>query len=353
MTKKIDFDVRVEAGIVILYISGSFNYENLNHFRRLIYSLTSQGVKKMIINLSRLAFIDSTGIGCLIAAVRHVFKKDGVIYIVLTSARIQKMFEQVRADSIIPIFDKEKLAIEEILNPTKDSFTPKIALKKLADFFNPIKTRGEEIILTDPGEYHINRDLAVYVDILSKNNLRRVRGRISRIMDGNSGIEITFEASIDLSKDSDIYCIISYFSDKQWFEFEDNPFRVEASRLWLKFPKIVAMIERRSTLRIKCDFPLIFQICDVVGSRLRYEGRVKNIGENGLLMTTSSSFPVCDCVGLQFALPGNSREMVAIARIVRHSHEADGEYHLGTHFLIINENTLRSIQQFIIRKNPK
>ena len=69
------------------------------------------GNARLVVDLSEVVFLDSTGLGVLVKALKHAREADGWLHLVVTSDRIRKIFEITGLDASIPIFDTAQDAI--------------------------------------------------------------------------------------------------------------------------------------------------------------------------------------------------------------------------------------------------
>ena len=68
-------------------------------------ALVADGHSRLVIDLSGVAFLDSTGLGVLVKALKHAREAGGWVHLVVSSGRIRKIFEITGLDASIPIFD--------------------------------------------------------------------------------------------------------------------------------------------------------------------------------------------------------------------------------------------------------
>ena len=74
-------------------------------------ALIAAGNPRLVVDLSEVAFLDSTGLGVLVKALKHAREAGGWLHLVITSDRIRKIFEITGLDASIPIFDTAQDAI--------------------------------------------------------------------------------------------------------------------------------------------------------------------------------------------------------------------------------------------------
>ena len=58
---------------------------------------------RVTVDLRDVSFLDSTGLGVFVTALKHVREADGTLDLVITSARVLKVFELTGLDVVIPI----------------------------------------------------------------------------------------------------------------------------------------------------------------------------------------------------------------------------------------------------------
>ncbi len=61
---------------------------------------------RVIVDLREVSFLDSTGLGVFVTALKHVREADGTLDLVVTSARVLKVFELTGLDVVIPIHEE-------------------------------------------------------------------------------------------------------------------------------------------------------------------------------------------------------------------------------------------------------
>ncbi|MCU4157373.1 STAS domain-containing protein [Carboxylicivirga sp. A043] len=70
-------------------------------------ALSSQGAK-MILNLSNISFIDSTGIGTLISALKTARQNGGTFQLCCIKAEVLSLLKLMKLDKVFDIFDSEE-----------------------------------------------------------------------------------------------------------------------------------------------------------------------------------------------------------------------------------------------------
>lgn len=69
-----------------------------------LVSAIEGGCANVIVDLEKVGFIDSSGLGVLVSALRRARERDGVVRIVCTRDNILKIFRITGLDKVFPIF---------------------------------------------------------------------------------------------------------------------------------------------------------------------------------------------------------------------------------------------------------
>ncbi len=104
---------RERGGITILDISGDITIGQGDvELRKEINDLIDNDVRKVIINLSKVAFIDSSGIGEIVRSFTTMQKQGGVLKLLGLEAKVRDLFVITRLITIFETFENEQLAVE-------------------------------------------------------------------------------------------------------------------------------------------------------------------------------------------------------------------------------------------------
>jgi anti-sigma B factor antagonist len=97
----------VERGAYsVLSVSGEVDVATVPRLREQLHGLVAQGRTKIVVDLDRVDFLDSTGLGVLVGALKRVKGDEGgVLRLVCTQARIRKVFEVTGLTKVFDLFD--------------------------------------------------------------------------------------------------------------------------------------------------------------------------------------------------------------------------------------------------------
>lgn len=95
---------KIEPGIAIVEISGELDLSNnLLTIEGLIQKLIEEGARKLVVDLARLTYIDSTGIGMLIGVFRQMDGAGGRMRIAGAQGSVAKALYAVHMPRIVQL----------------------------------------------------------------------------------------------------------------------------------------------------------------------------------------------------------------------------------------------------------
>ena len=105
-------EVSKMGGVTLLKCSGSLDADNIAAFKKTTYDLLDQDVKKFVLDASKIDFVDSMGLGVLIALLRRVKQNDGDIKIASLTPDVKTIFEITKLYRLFDVADTVKEAVE-------------------------------------------------------------------------------------------------------------------------------------------------------------------------------------------------------------------------------------------------
>jgi anti-sigma B factor antagonist len=85
-------DHHAKDGIEVIDVQGEIDMYTAPRLRELLIDLVSTGSYQLVVNLDTVRFLDSTGLGVLVGALRRVRAHDGSLDLVCTQQPILKIF---------------------------------------------------------------------------------------------------------------------------------------------------------------------------------------------------------------------------------------------------------------------
>lgn len=107
-------DVPYQPYAYKLLMGGNFVMEISEDFTNLLTTFIKGGIRKLILDLGELKYIDSTGIGILINLTKLMRAQGGDIVMYNVNAKTMETFSVVKLQDFIKIFKSEKQALEHL-----------------------------------------------------------------------------------------------------------------------------------------------------------------------------------------------------------------------------------------------
>ncbi|MFN3604232.1 MAG: STAS domain-containing protein [Leptonema sp. (in: bacteria)] len=102
---------RQSGDVVILDVNGEIDLYNAPEIKDTINKLIEEKKYNVVINLDKVSYIDSSGIGALISSLSNLKKYQGGLKICNVSGSVRKVFELTKLTSFFEIYDSEQEAI--------------------------------------------------------------------------------------------------------------------------------------------------------------------------------------------------------------------------------------------------
>jgi anti-sigma B factor antagonist len=98
--------------VLILKFEGRVDAFSASGLKERVKSLIKDGRLKVVFDLGKVDFIDSSGLGGLVAALRSMNKAGGDIKVAALQDRVRAIFELIRLHLVFEIFDDSVGAAE-------------------------------------------------------------------------------------------------------------------------------------------------------------------------------------------------------------------------------------------------
>lgn len=112
MDLKIDVEERDSAAI--LRLDGEVDVYTAPKLKSRLIDLVDQGKFKIVVDLEKVDFMDSSGLGVLVGGLKRVRSHEGAIALICSQENILKIFRITGLVKVFPIFDNENQAIQSV-----------------------------------------------------------------------------------------------------------------------------------------------------------------------------------------------------------------------------------------------
>jgi anti-sigma B factor antagonist len=102
---------RLTDGLGLIELSGEVDLYTAPRFKDDLVALIESGVEQVLVDLSRVTFIDSTALGVIISGVKRLAERDGGLAIVAGSRPVVRILDVTGLDKVLTVFDTREAAL--------------------------------------------------------------------------------------------------------------------------------------------------------------------------------------------------------------------------------------------------
>lgn len=99
-------------GQTVLQVGGEVDIYTAPRLRERLVELVGEGHHRIIVDMTGVDFLDSTGLGVLVGGLKRVRSHDGSLALVCDQERILKIFRITGLTKVFPIYDTVHEAVQ-------------------------------------------------------------------------------------------------------------------------------------------------------------------------------------------------------------------------------------------------
>jgi anti-sigma B factor antagonist len=107
-------DEALDAQTRVIAVTGEIHVTTAPQFSQRLNDAIADGVRGVVIDMSGVEFIDSTGLSVLLNGLRRVTRNDGRLSLVVTNPTVLRLFEITRLDSTFDIQPTREAAMARV-----------------------------------------------------------------------------------------------------------------------------------------------------------------------------------------------------------------------------------------------
>ncbi|HEV2075402.1 MAG TPA: STAS domain-containing protein [Thermoleophilaceae bacterium] len=107
-------DREVDESTHVIELGGEVDLYTAPEFKERLVQLIDEGKTRLVVDLGKATFIDSTTLGVLVGAVKRLRPTGGSLALVCTDPNIVKIFEITGLDRVFPIHESQDEALSAI-----------------------------------------------------------------------------------------------------------------------------------------------------------------------------------------------------------------------------------------------
>jgi anti-sigma B factor antagonist len=108
---KMNISERKLNDVTVLDLEGNLALENNSQFRKQAAAIIDAGARKLIVNMARVKYMDSSGLGELISCYITLQRMSGRIKLLHLSDRLQHLLVITKLTTVFETFDSEPAAV--------------------------------------------------------------------------------------------------------------------------------------------------------------------------------------------------------------------------------------------------
>ncbi|MBA4860902.1 STAS domain-containing protein [Streptomyces sp. PSKA54] len=102
---------RDENDWTVVEIHGEVDVYTVPQIRDHVVGRIDEGRRRIILDLRRVTFIDSTGLGVFVGILKRIRERDGELRLVIASQTVRKIFDLTSLYGVFPIYDSLDAAL--------------------------------------------------------------------------------------------------------------------------------------------------------------------------------------------------------------------------------------------------
>ena len=100
-----DVDVAARGKWCVVTVTGDLDVATSPKLRETVISLVSEGQRSLVIDLCRVDFLDSTGLGILVGALKRARAHDGRLVVACDQPQVRGVFDLVDLADVLGVRD--------------------------------------------------------------------------------------------------------------------------------------------------------------------------------------------------------------------------------------------------------
>lgn len=104
-------DSRQEGAWAVLEVEGEVDIFTAPKLRERLVGLIDSGRTRVLVDLDRVSFMDSTGLGTLVGGLKRIKEADGTLALVCTSRPVLRLLTITGLNAVFPVHDSVGAAV--------------------------------------------------------------------------------------------------------------------------------------------------------------------------------------------------------------------------------------------------
>lgn len=123
--------LQIVGEVCVLRLEGKFIVGGESaYLKDKVKDVLNMGMKNLLVDMSKVPYVDSTGIGFLVSSHTVVSNEDGSFKLLSPNPRVREVLRITKLEKVFEIFDDEETALESFRPVAKKSRTKKQSTSK-------------------------------------------------------------------------------------------------------------------------------------------------------------------------------------------------------------------------------
>lgn len=105
-------NITEQEGVYLCRVDGEIDINTAPQFKKAFDKLIKEKEVKVVINLEKVGYIDSSGLATLVELLKNFRKSSSKLKLVSLSAKVRSLFEITKLEKLFDIIDKEEEAVK-------------------------------------------------------------------------------------------------------------------------------------------------------------------------------------------------------------------------------------------------
>ena len=110
-TLRIETNLRHQENVPVLDVIGEIDIYTTPQFKEAVSAAIDENKPAIVINMTRVTYMDSSGFGTLLSATKRLRPLDGALYLSGCNEAIQRMLQITRLNTIFGVYPIEEEAV--------------------------------------------------------------------------------------------------------------------------------------------------------------------------------------------------------------------------------------------------
>ena len=106
-------DISQNGKVTILACNGSLDAQSVADFKKIAYGLVDDGTNKIVVDFTKLNFVDSVGLGALVSLLRRARENEGDVKLASLNDDVKTIFEITRLHKLFTLHSDWQTACKE------------------------------------------------------------------------------------------------------------------------------------------------------------------------------------------------------------------------------------------------